>query len=490
MRKRKMSIGDAVAAAAGAGSPPRSAQKTPQTKPVEGPDPRPWTGSKLKGLQSPSSAGDDHNATDWGSQIMRAADTDFASCSGSSSNGGCTGGMDGDKDVGPDRKGDDGSASSFLSLALGSRSWSVSDDERDRDTYDKDAERASRRWDRKKSSRTNVGGYKVGHRGHMQAEVAPSSHVTATIPTLQDRVMHRHVGDKTGWTHPHYGNIARSGTSLMDNELQLLQIDQGPPLAAAAMATTPSVCGDEATALRMKDGDLTATPRKPEPDLYDFWIPQRKFQGKALATSKRWRRGTDPPESSRSPAAETTGRTSVAGVKACLPVATFLPPQTNTGDSSNRQGAAVSGDFGLAVAAAAAVAATDEEVAASPGPPSPSQPLRHENDELNSEAGESWNPDTLVTDRALVSGNEEGWDGGANDEEKEQIGMWESGVQKHFDYAKRFSWKAAAVAVADASSKRIRALEPHEGEQEQEVHLRREGLRVLQQVSGHQRHRK
>lgn len=241
---------------------PLTAEEPPATKPIEAPQPPPWSGSKIMGGASRCSIGVPGGvaitvaerkiagSNAWGSEIMMNSEADRGNADDKDN--------DDDDDVNNcssnRRSESDGftsyDASSLPSLAIESSPWTVSHVDEDEDEERCDGPR----W----ATKTAAG--------------VLETPVTELIP-LEAETHHRKQG----------GHAQNGGKPSTPSRAT----------TSAKVSLTAASLGKEHD---MQDGCLADHNSHPQPELYDVWIPQQYFQGKALTPSKRWR-DTEPGES-------------------------------------------------------------------------------------------------------------------------------------------------------------------------------------------------
>lgn len=352
---------------------PHSAQEAPATKPVEAPEPPPWSGSKIMNQQDLSEkihagAGEEQKGpTVWGSRLICLPEADLAGDKGGER----------PRFSGTDQEEADAEdTSSCLSP------WAVCDD---------DSEDDSRRW-----------GFATG---------APPATTTVGALDRLDRLSRRDwnteaSGPRSTMTGPSGGG-------------------GGSPKRWRLSATAAF---DEVAHLE----DTSRVCYKPQPELYDIWIPQQSFQGKALAPSKQWR-GVHRAADLAAPTSTQIQKRSKS--EEC-------PPETNT--TRHAQGSSpVTGPN--SVDNGVKSFGEEKHLADDPSQPSSFAPSRRRTSELSVTCAEV-DPKAVSTEEVARNRESDGIDGVREGEEEDE----------YFDYATRFSWHAAAAAWdSEAASARL-----------------------------------
>eukprot|EP00752_Nemacystus_decipiens_P008999 g8034.t1 len=456
-----------------------TAEKPPATKPVEGPEPPAWLESRVGLLRDPSegggpsaaslaSVGECHGgskpASEWTSpdpQVLHSK-----SCSTVGSGSGTLEGW--------------GDESSAFALSFTSAPWAVSDDE------GCDGTRAR-----------NSGPIKSARERRVEKAARPT-----LKPGLRKKAKHR--GRKRGRLQARSGGGCENVTDVSADRL-LSKTDAYPPEGNQRGRERDSAHGVVDDKINIGDGI-----RKPQPELYDVWIPQKCFQGKGLPTLKRVK-GVMEPQPQVSSRPRGTQAMASTGNEEDNPSA--RPPNQGVVSLSRERGHHASRqqqkqppetDKYYAVHYVGGPEDFTKDGAASPpqvparaglsGPGTKSacpadgerpavsvagvthdtpenelegevKPLRvggDDDDDDEDRDGSLWSDNTrcgesaLVGDTAAAGGSIVGWQQQEGRHEGREKGL-DDDDDENFDYAKRFSWQTAAEAVklaeADAQSK-------------------------------------
>lgn len=469
-----------------------TAAGTPVTKPVEGPEPPAWLESRSGLLREPpeggvpsaaslASVGACHGGSTtvsaWTSPGVQVLDSKSCSLAGSSGGGSSGGGVLGG--------GDD--ESSAFALSFTSAPWTVSDDEASEG-----------------AGASNLGPIKGA--GERRA-----AKLVRAIPKPAVRKKASYRRRKRGRLPARSGGGGDSGGGDMT---------QVPPAAQRSSKTDAALVPGGNQRERERDAaqhptddsinsgaDGGGAVRKPQPELYDVWIPQRVFQGKGLPTLKRVKGGVEPhpQRSPRSKATQAAGEKKLEGDNS----PTAKPPnhgvdspsgdrhQLASGQPRQRKQILPAPDKRCAVHYVGEPGDFAKEHAAPPpqalGDGTTSAHAAHgeraaivsfagathdtEGNEVEVEAkawsvggddgddddrgGSFWGDDTrggksvLVGDAAAVAARRDG--GGSIVRWQEQEGEQERGEREqdddeYFDYAKIFSWQTAAEVVKQAEA--------------------------------------
>lgn len=406
-----------------------TAEKPPVTKPVEGPEPPAWLESRLGLLRDPSEGGGPSaaslasvgachggstTASEWTSPGLLVLDS--KSCSTAGSGGGVL--TDGDDE------------SSAFALSFTSARWAVSDDE------GSEGAQASNLWLIKGA----------GERQAAKARLKPGVRKKA-----------RHRGRKRGRVHDRSGGGGGKVTAAPAAK-PFSKADVSPPQGSQRER-------ERNMAQRPIDDDINSSGsgiRKPQPELYDVWVPHHFFQGKGLSTLKRVK-GVVEPQPPRSPRPRATQAAASSDIEGDNPSA--KPPNQGVDSlSRDRHRHAYSPrrqhkqtpatDFFVKGDASP----PPPHVSARAGPPGAEKEADLEAkhlivgcDDDDDRDGRLWSNDTRGGKSALVGDAAE--DGGSIAGWQEQEGLeQELDDDEYFDYAKRFSWQMAAEAVKQAEA--------------------------------------
>lgn len=391
---------------------PNTAQEAPVTKPVEGPVPPPWSGSKLGVNGDPSIHVEvPRPDSSWGSAMLLSEMA--IGSSGGRDNVITTdvvrerGILSGDSDAG---------VSSFLSMELEnvSRGTTPSVDSGERPL----------------NTETNDRGVilAVDTNGHLAAATTTVSGVVAATAVTQKRRKREEM------------RTAQYPDALATSE--------GRPIG-------DSVVADESCV------EIDAT--KPQPQLYDIWIPQQSFHGKALASSKRWKGGPSTLAGGGKGAASPSAGAEISGLVGsntpshryhhrCLPTNENNVQHAHHVDSV--EGFAVDDKGILSPSVEGSPIVPNKSAAESfPFPPGAiSAGVSRNTGDGGDSQGELERPDEdadsvasgllLHLDAALAMDVRE-WLGDEHDD-----GFESGGDVAVFDYAKKFSWQTVAAEVS------------------------------------------
>lgn len=420
---------------------PRTAEEPPATKPIEAPQPPPWSGSKMMGASCGSACVEGGEAVTaelnsagpnvWGSEIMMHSKADRGHTANNTNDDDddshrnynrrncvmigeaeyrsarhyCGSGSDG-------ATGDD--AFSFPSLAIETDPWTVSGSDEDGD----DNRFEEPRW---------------------ATEIATDIPATP-IPELAILEAERH--------HRKKGSHARD-CEIMNSPLFT---------TTAGKVSLAAASPGEGHDTRDVDHCLTNHSNRPQPELYDVWIPQQYFRGKALTPSKRWR-DTEPGESM--PAGKASGA-------ACVPQRQTSPParriptipvvrncQAEMFAIEDAVGRGASCSFQFSPSALGTRTMPGER-AVPRGHRVPSPVPCGKSDgasEFEAADGDRNGPNstTLIVDKPLLHPDGIMGVGGAGGGCFGRLQEEDDG-EGYFDYAKAFSWRTAAEVVAEVAA--------------------------------------
>lgn len=434
---------------------PRTAEEPPATKPIEAPQPPPWSGSKMMGASCGSACVGGREAeaaglqsagpNAWGSEIMIHSKADRGHTENNNNDDGNGGGNDSHRNCnrrncvmvgeaeyrgarhyycgsGSDGATDD-DAFSFPSLAIETGPWTVSGSGSDEDEnrFDKP------RW---------------------ATKVATDVRATPVtgLATLEAAIHRRKKGSR-----------ARDGRTT-----------SSPPFSTAVgnISLTAASPG-EGHATRDVDHCLTNHNNRPQPELYDVWVPQQYFRGKALTPSKRWR-DTEPGESM--PVGKASGAAYVGSQLSCsgpgrrqtsppargIPTTPFVrncQVEMFAVEDGVGQGASSSNQFPPSAIGTRTIPG-ERTVPRGHRVPSPVPCGKSDGaSEFEAADGDGNGPDstTLIVDEPLlhpdgsmgVAGGGGGGVGRLQEEDESE---------EYFDYAQAFSWRAAAEMVDEVAA--------------------------------------
>ncbi len=404
-----------------------TAENPPATKPVEGPEPPAWLGSRL-GLLSEASEGGGKSATslasaralhggsssasEWTSSSVQVLDNDSgysttSSCGGlSASSHFPAGGGAGEDD------------SSAFALSFASAPWRAA-----ASSAAADGSSAARKKARHRRRK----------RGRAQARGKKGSSTPATHCTLENVVPAGQGGRR--------GRVGRGAAHRA--------VDDVDPRGSGG-------------------------GQGPQPELYDVWIPQQSFQGKGLPTLKRVMGGRVKVQP-RPPSRSKTRQTAVDGASGGDKTRSENPPKQGVNSSSKcehnmqtrcavryvggpedlQAGDAVvplsspsarAGPAGVRNTPAQAVPCTGVTGGSPEVQEGKGRVLKGYDD---NERGDSMTMlDGAATDDVEMDGSIAGWPQGSEEgEEGGVVEQKERGDTEYFDYAKRFSWQTAAEVV-------------------------------------------
>ncbi|CAM9713559.1 unnamed protein product [Ectocarpus fasciculatus] len=269
-----------------------TAQESPVTKPVEGPEPPPWSESRAGLLCEPSEGASaaaslasicaEHggsptatNSEDWGSAVGMVPENSN-SCSIATTSGGRarpsfgSRGEDGDEDD-----------SSAFALSFVSAPWAVSDDE---GGDQGPRESRCRLWANEIMLPSTAAG----------AKNANAVQAARRLASLQgSKRGRRGRARKTRVRASGSGGSGNRSVESMGKPKSkvdsILQQDGGENRRGREVGTTrPPIAIDNS------NDNVTTAPFKPQPELYDVWIARDFFHGKGLPTGKRVRGGSEP----------------------------------------------------------------------------------------------------------------------------------------------------------------------------------------------------
>lgn len=502
-----------------------TAQEPPVTKPVEGPEPPPWSESRAGLLCEPSEGASlasigaqDHggsstttNSEDWGGAVDMVPETNDG-CSISTTRGGRAGPSFESKS-----EDDDEDDSSAFALSFVSAPWAVSDDE-----GGEQAPRARqprcRLWAKEITLPSTAAGAK-------NTEAVQAARRLAALQGAK-----RGGRGRARKTRVRDGGGGGSGNRIVESPAKpksmvdsILQEDGGENRRGREVGITrPPAAIDNS-----KDNVSTA-PFKPQPELYDVWIARDFFHGKGLPTGKRVRGGSEPrtPKGLKAAAATDDGNADTPTTTPASQVAKRAsedrePPGQPEQHHKRPAAAAASAGKRCAVryvggpedftGGIASGAATREGLGM--GARSPQAAGRWQTGSLSGlEAADIPGATAAVTGVGLQTGrvddagDADADDGHGNgpvrareaeemldvsgdivawqaDEEEEEGGVegregMEHEDEEYFDYAKRFSWQTAeevvkeAEAEAEARSREQRRQQLRAGEGRDDLHVR------------------
>lgn len=280
-----------------------TAQEPPVTKPVEGPDPPPWSESKLGLLCEPSegasaaaslaSIGAEHGRSstatspeDWGNAVDMVPETNNSCCSVTTNTS--SGGRAGPSFESKSEEDDDEDDSSAFALSFVSAPWAVSDDE--------GGEQGPRARQPRCRLRANEIMLPSTAAGANNTEAVQAARRLAALQgakrgrrgrARKTRVRVRVRGGGGGGGG---GNcIVESPAKLNFKVVSILQEDGGENRRGREVGITRSPI-----AIDSSNDNVSTAPFKPQPELYDVWIARDFFRGKGLPTGKRVRGESEP----------------------------------------------------------------------------------------------------------------------------------------------------------------------------------------------------
>ncbi|CBN79307.1 hypothetical protein Esi_0197_0033 [Ectocarpus siliculosus] len=273
-----------------------TAQEPPVTKPVEGPDPPPWSESKLGLLCEPSegasttaslaSIGAEHGGSstatspeDWGNAVDMVPETNNSCCSVTTNTS--RGGRTGPSFESKREEDDDEDDSSAFALSFVSAPWAVSDDE--------GSEQGPQARQTRCRLRANEIMLPSTAAGAKNTEAVQAARRLAALQGAKrgrrGRARQTRMRVRGGGGHC----IVESPAKLNSKVVSILQEDGGENRRGREVGITRSPI-----AIDSSNDNVSTSPFKPQPELYDVWIARDFFHGKGLPTGKRVRGESEP----------------------------------------------------------------------------------------------------------------------------------------------------------------------------------------------------